>query len=201
MRIEINKEKELYPTGTLYRIVREISDKNDRTYFLGLLVNRERTEMLTDKSFVYKNLKSFACAQAKDEALVSLETDEDFKQTEIAGFIDDELVKIKNISCEQHMDYHQNLLGIRIYVANKEKHKKDRENAYGKGKIGSPMDLPDEEAQELLDQAIWIKQHLYARRGKHNYAFQNTRKCIYHGYIANDLEDDILAELYKKKWD
>lgn len=63
------------------------------------------------------------------------------------------------------------------------------------------MDLPDEEAQKLLDQAIWVKQRLYARHGKNNYAFQNTRECIFHGYIANDLEDDILAELYRKKWD
>ena len=86
VRIDIDKEKELYPTGTLYRIVREISDKNDRTYFLGLLVNREKTAVSAGKPFMYKNIASFACAQAKEEALVSLETNADFKQTEIAGF-------------------------------------------------------------------------------------------------------------------
>lgn len=93
------------------------------------------------------------------------------------------------------------LLGIRIYEANATKHKKDRDNPYGKGKVASPMDLSDEEAQELLDHAIWIKQRLYARKGNRNYAFQNTKDCIYHGYIAEDLGDDILAVLYERKWD
>ena len=82
-----------------------------------------------------------------------------------------------------------------------EKHKKDRDNPYGKGKVASPMDLPDEEAQELLDRAVFIKNRLYARKGKNNYAFMNTIGCIYHGYIAADLGDDILTELNKTKWD
>ena len=39
------------------------------------------------------------------------------------------------------------------------------------------------------------------RKGKNNYAFMNTIGCIYHGYIAADLGDDILTELNKTKWD
>lgn len=53
----------------------------------------------------------------------------------------------------------------------------------------------------IRNHAIWIKQRLYARKGKRNYAFQNEQDYIYHGYIANDLGDDILKELYKRKWD
>lgn len=201
VRSGINMEKELYPTGTLYQIVREIQDKNERTYFLGLLVNRESKGTSAEKSFVYKNMESLACAVAKDDCLVSMETNEDFKQTEILGTIDGKAVRIRNISCEDHLYYFRNILGMRSYKANDEKHKKDRDNAYGKGRVGSPMDLSDDEAQELLDHAIWIKQRLYARKGKHNYAFQNERDCIYHCYIADDLGDDILKELYKRKWD
>lgn len=197
----INMDKELYPTGTLYQIIREIQDKNERTYFLGLLVNRESKAASAEKSFVYKDLESFACAAAKDECLVSMETSGDFKQSEISGTIDGKTVRIRNISCEDHLYYFRNMLGMRIYKANDKKHKKDGDNAYGKGRIGSPMDLCDDEAQELLDCAIWIKQRLYARKGKHNYAFQNEQDCIYHCYIADDLGDDILKELYKKKWD
>lgn len=197
---KINMEKELYPTGTLYQIVREIRDKDDRTYLLGLLVNRESQGISSEKTFVYKNLESSACAFAKDDALVSMETDEDFKKTEIVGTIDGQTIKIRNLSCEDHLHYYRDILGMRIYKANDEKHKKDRDNAYGKGRIGSPMDLSDEEAQELLNHSIWIKQRLYARKGKHNYAFQNEQDCIYHGYIADDLGDDILKELYKRKW-
>ncbi len=201
IRSEINMEKELYPTGTLYQIVREIQDRNDRTYFLGLLVNRESKETSAEKSFVYKHLESFACAAAKDGCLVSMETNKDFKQPEIMGTIDEETIKIRNISCEKHLHHYRDILGLRIFKANDEKHKKDRDNAYGKGRVASRMDLPDEEAQRLLDHAIWIKQRLYARKGKHNYTFQNEQDCIYHGYIADDLGDDILKELYKEKWD
>lgn len=49
VRADINMKKELYPTGTLYQIVREIQNKNDRTYFLNLLVNRE------SKKYTLKN--------------------------------------------------------------------------------------------------------------------------------------------------
>lgn len=201
VRLGINMEKELYPNGTLHQIVHEIQDRNERTYFLGLLVNRDTKEIPIESSFVYKDLESFACAAAKDDCLVSIETNEDFKQTRICGIIDGKKISIRNISCEDHLYCYRDIIGMRIYKANDEKHKKDRDNAYGKGRIGSPMDLRDDEAQELLDRAIWIKQRLYARKGKHNYAFQNERDCIYHCYIADDLGDDILKELYKKKWD
>lgn len=146
-------------------------------------------------------MKSFLCAAAKADGLASMETNEDFKQTGIIGTIDGKTTEIRNISCEEHIYFHRKILGIRIYKANDKKHKKDRANAYGKGRIGSPMDLSDEEAQELLNHAIWIKQHLYARKGKHNYAFQNEQDCVYHGYIADNLSEDILKELYKRKWD
>ena len=55
---KINMEKELYPIGTLYQIVREIRDKNDRTYLLGLLVNRESQGISSEKTFVYKDPES-----------------------------------------------------------------------------------------------------------------------------------------------
>ncbi len=133
--------------------------------------------------------------------MVSIELSEGFRNFEIEGFIQNEKVSIRNISREEHLYYHRQMLGIRIYEPNDGKHKKDKKNYYGKGKVASPMDLSDEEAQELLNRAIWIKNRLYARKGKTNYAFQNTRDCIYHGYIAEDLGDDILTALYSVKWD
>lgn len=201
MRFDINMKKEIYPGGNLYRIIQEIGDRDTRKYFLGLLVNREKISQMPEKAFVYKNMNSFICAMARGEALVSLETEEGFQQIEITGMIGDETVRIKNISNEEHIQYYWELLGIRVYEANDEKHKRDRDNPYGKGKVGSPMDLPDEEAQELLDHAIWVKGRLYARKGKCNYAFQKTRNCTYHAYIADDLGDDIVSRLLSEKWD
>lgn len=66
VRSDIDKEKEIYPGGNLYRIVREIEDRDDRKYFLGLLVNREKISQLPEKTFVYKNKESFACAMARE---------------------------------------------------------------------------------------------------------------------------------------
>lgn len=133
--------------------------------------------------------------------MVSLESEEGLKESELEGTIRGEKVVIRNISREEHLYCHRLQLGIRIYEASEEKHKKDKENHYGKGKVASPMDLAGKEAQKLLDRAIWIKNRLYARKGKKNYAFQNTRDCVYHGYIAKDLSDDILSKLYQVKWD
>ena len=92
-------------------------------------------------------------------------------------------------------------LGIRRYESNAGKHKASRPNAYGKGRVASPMDLSDQEAQELLNRAIPIKGRLYARKGKHNYTFPNTRDNIYHGYIVDELGDDILRELNRGAWE
>jgi hypothetical protein len=62
------------------------------------------------------------------------------------------------------------------------------------------MDLENEEAQSLLNRAVWIKGRLYARKNGKNYAFQCTGKNVYHGYIADDLGDDIKNGLSAHDW-
>ena len=57
------------------------------------------------------------------------------------------------------------------------------------------MDLHDEEAQELLNKAIEIKERLYAKKNGHYYAFQNERDIDYHGYRADDLGEDVKRQL------
>lgn len=199
--IAIDKTTELAPGHNLYHVIESIKNRNERTYFLGLLKNRAPESFKPDVPFALQGRESWLCASLKDEVLVSLESCEAFSRKEIDGTIRGEHVSIANISGEEHLYDHQELLGLRIYEHNDIKHKRDRENPYGKGRIGSPMDLSREEAQSLLDHAICVKGRLYARRGKHNYAFQNTRRQIYHGYIADDLGEDILKELSAVKWD
>lgn len=63
-------------------------------------------------------------------------------------------------------------------------------NFYGKGKVGSRMDLDDEEAQELLNKAIYIKGRLYGKKNGAYYAFQKERDVYYHAYRADDLGED-----------
>lgn len=197
--IEIDKRTEICPGSTLFKIVQKMN-RGERAYFLGLLANRARAVCLPERPFVYKERESFLCAAAKDEILVSFETEEGLKREKIEGEIDQESVTIKNISDEKHLLLYREIVGLRIYEENK-KHKKDRENAYGKGKVASPMDLSDEEAQYLLDRANSIKGRLYAKKGRNYYAFQKTRECIYHGYIADDLGDDVKSAINSEKWD
>lgn len=201
IRIRLDKSLELAPDCSIYKVIQKITDRNERSYLLSLLTNREDLPLSPKFPFVYKGRESYLCAWAREEALVSLEAEEGFKKPGLVGTIQGNAIEICNISREEHLFCHRNRLGIRIYEPNEGKHKKDRENYYGKNRVASPMDLTGREAQELLDKAIWIKNRLYARKGKNNYAFQNTRDCIYHGYIAADLGDDILNVLYQKKWD
>ena len=105
---------------------------------------------------------------------------------------------MRNISKDEHIEYYRRELGLRRFCANDKKHKSDRENYYGKGKVGSRMDLPDKEAQELLNKAIYIKGRLYAKKDDRYYAFQNEQDIIYHGYRADDLRDDIKKTLDKE---
>lgn len=107
-------------------------------------------------------------------------------------------VELRNLSLNEHIDYYREELGLRRYIANDKKHKYDRENPYGKGKVGSRMDLLDEEAQDLLNKAIEIKGRLYAKKDGYYYAFQRERDIDYHGYRADDLGDDIKRQLDKK---
>ncbi len=202
VRDDMDLSQNIGPNCSIYGLIQKISDRVERSYFLSLLTGKGKIRRTADDPFIYNGKSSYACAMAAETGmLVSLESDTGLSQTKVAGKILNTTVEIDNVSCEQHMEYHREKLGIRIYEANKEKHKKEKVNYYGKGKAASPMDLPDAEAQDLLDKAIWIKGRLYARKGVHNYAFQETRTGIFHGYNADDLGDDILTALYKKKWD
>lgn len=109
-----------------------------------------------------------------------------------------EEVSLRNLSKEEHINHYRKELGLRRYIANDTKHKSDRENPYGKGKIGSRMDLDDEEAQELLNRALLIKGRLYAKKNGCYYAFQNERDIDYHGYRADDVGEDIKSQLDKE---
>ena len=74
-------------------------------------------------------------------------------------------------------------------------HKKDRVNNYGGSDPASPMDLNDEDAQNLLNNAILVDGRLYGRKNNKNYAFQPEQPGVYHGYIADDLPDHVVRAL------
>lgn len=194
---EVDKQIQIAPRYNLIKLIQEIKPREERTFFLSLLTNSGVYVGYTRNCII--NGKSVKMViYDKNELLISLEGNEIFCDNIISIELDNNEINIRNISRDEHIDFYRRELGIRKYVANKEKHKPDRENAYGKGKIGSRMDLADDEAQVLLNKAIEINGRLYAKKNGSYYAFQNEQDVIFHGYRADDLKENIVRILDRK---
>lgn len=199
---KIDPSIEIAPGQNLYKILQSFKTKEQRIYLLGLLTSRPTPKPISDTPFILDGKRSYVCAHACENMIVSLLSHSFFENETIQGFLASKEIEIKNLSKEQHIMIHRDVLGLRIYKANAVKHKRNKENAYGKGKIASIMDLTDAEGQELLDKAVCINGKLFGRKNGHNYAFQCEGDVSYHGYQVSDLSENILLELdkYKYKW-
>lgn len=191
----IDTQREISPDFKLIQLLQNFQTREERTFLLGLLTNQGTYDSEKGNICMIAEKESLICAYAIDNVLISLLSHTLFEVPVIKGLVDGEEINIRNLSRDEHINYYRKELGIRRYIANDKKHKFDRENPYGKGKVGSRMDLRNEEAQELLNKAIEIKGRLYAKKNDHYYAFQNERDIDYHGYRADDLGDDIKHRL------
>jgi hypothetical protein len=122
--------------------------------------------------------------------VISLRTNIMFEGTEILGVLnnqDDMLnVKIKNLSEIKDIDRHKNDLDIKKYEFNP-KHKVN-------GGWGSPMDLPDDVAQMVLDTAIPFpnnKDHYVNIYNNKYYSYRKHHDNYFHGYIDNGIPPTI----------
>lgn len=191
----INTQISIAPNYKLVQLIQEFKQREERSLLLSILTNRGTYKAEEGRVCEIDGRKSYVCVQGIDNFLISLLSNPIFEVPIIKGIVDCKEVEIRNLSKKEHIDYYRQELGIRKYVANDKKHKFDRENPYGKGKIGSRMDLHDEEAQDLLNKAIYIKGRLYAKKNGYYYAFQKERDVCYHGYRAEDLGEDIKNKL------
>lgn len=193
----IDTQIEISPNYKLIQLVQEFKGREERALLLSILTNRgtyKEEQAITCK---IDGKTSFICAQGKDNFLISLLSNDIFSHPILFGMIEGKTTELRNLSKDEHIEFYRSELGIRKYIANDKKHKYDRENHYGKGKVGSRMDLCPVEAQELLNKALYIKGRLYAKKNGCYYAFQNERDIFYHGYRADDLGDDIKGQLDK----
>ena len=199
---KIQKDLVILPDVTFISLIQHLP-KDVRSYLLSVLVNRAYPDEIDGIApFLLDGKESYICNKLKDGIFVSLLSNEAFSKHVFYGIINQTKVAIRNISSMQHIKQsYARELGLRVYKANDKKHKKDKENAYGKNRFASRMDLDDVQAQMLLDKAILVKGRLYARKSNINYAFQNERECVYHGYQCADLSDDILRALDKASWE
>mgnify|MGYP005757725249 CR=1 FL=1 len=198
---KIDVQFELAPGWKMIQLLQSVLPVEERRYFLSILMNRAPADPLPSEPFWCEGKFSYACAMAKEGATVSLLSAEVFSKSLIWGRIGEEEAILRNIGREEHIHEHRHLLGLRIYRANDVKHKKLRRNFYGKGRSASPMDLDQDQAQRLLDRAIEYKGRLYGRFRDKNYSFQNEQDVYYHGYLDEELGDDIKRELDRHRWE
>lgn len=194
----IDTQMQISPDYKLIQLLQNFQTREERTFLLGLLTNQGTYRFEQGNLCQIAPKESLVCAYAIDNILISLLSDILFEAPVITGIVAGEEINLRNLSKEEHINYYRKELGLRRYIANDTKHKSDRENPYGKGKVGSRMDLNDEEAQDLLNKAIEIKGRLYAKKNGYYYAFQNERDIDYHGYRADDVGDDIKCQLDKE---
>ncbi|HBA69991.1 MAG TPA: hypothetical protein DCZ40_11640 [Lachnospiraceae bacterium] len=193
----VDTQQEIGPDFKLIQLLQNFQTREEKTFLLGLLTNQGTYYAEEGKLCRIAEKESLVCAYAIDNILVSLLSHVSFETPVVKSIVADEEIDIRNLSKDEHINYYRKELGIRRYIANDKKHKFNRDNPYGRGKIGSRMDLRDEEAQDLLNKAIEIKGRLYAKKNGYYYAFQNERDIDYHGYRADDLGDDVKYQLDK----
>lgn len=194
----IDSQIEIGPGYKLIQLVQEFKSREERTLLLSILTNHGSYKAPENCNCQIAGKKSLISELGAQTILISLLSDQCFSFPILNAEINNQSIEIKNISKNEHFDIHRFEIGLRKYNANAKKHKRDRENPYGKGKIGSRMDLSDEEAQDLLNKAVCIKGRLYGKKNGYYYAFQNERDIIYHGYRVDDLGEDIRSKLDKK---
>lgn len=194
----IDSQMEIVPNYKLIQLVQEFKNREERSLLISILTNKGTYREEDEKTCMIDGKKSSVCVHGIGNILVSLLSNPLFSYPIIKGHVDEKAVELRNLSKDEHINYYRNELGLRRYVANDKKHKFDRENPYGKGKTASRMDLEDEEAQELLNKAVYIKGRLYAKKSGCYYAFQNERDIDYHGYRVDDLGEDVKYQLDKE---
>ncbi len=194
----IDTQKEISPGFKLIQLLQNFQTREERSFLLSLLTNQGTYRSEKGSIFQISEKESLVCAYAIDNILISLLSNALFEAPEVKGTVEGEEIVLRNLSKMEHINFYRKELGIRKYVANSKKHKMDRENPYGKGRVGSRMDLNDKEAQDLLNRAVEIKGRLYAKKSGCYYAFQNERDVDYHGYRIDDVGDDIKCCLDKE---
>ncbi len=195
----INTSMEIAPGYPLIQLVKEFQTQDEKRYLMHLLANLDQPKNILDEEFKLGNSCSVICAWAKDDFLISLESEPVFAQSVIEGMIGRENTSIKNISRQEHIQFYKIMLGIRCYEPNK-KHRKDP-YVDGAGRYVDAMDLNDEEAQELLNCAIEINGNLYGKKHGRYYCFQRHHENCYHGYQNNELGLHIINKIDKYEWE
>lgn len=190
---------EIAPNYKLIQLVQEFRDREDRSRLLGILTNSISYDIeLEDLIYIDDRPAEAATFVKSDGMLISLCSKPFWENPKLEGKQGDGTVLIDNVSKKEHIMFHSEKLGIRYYEANK-KHGKKPYIRSG-GMIASEMDLSEEIAQKVLDEAVEISGHLYGVNEGKFYEFKKTEKNTYHGYnnaaLSKEMQQKII-ELWK----
>lgn len=173
--------------------------KDERLFLKTFFINMEVIGQNRDIIFESVYGSSFLLGQSyvRNAFIVSLETRTAFSSLFLVGrlkafskVID---VRLMNLSRKEHVAEHEKNLGLRVYE-NNPKHKVN----YG---WGSPMDLDDETAQQVLDTAIPVpnnENHLINWYNGRYYSFRRHHHNCFHGYIDDTIPENFRVLLNKK---
>ncbi len=193
----IDRDFETAPDYKWIQLLQDFKDKEDQRLLLTVL---QASDALNDEEndivpFALLKESSVLCAYAYKTGgiCISLKSWNECRKKLLEGRIGKNDVQIKNIAERQHIDKEYAAeLGIRIYEPNP----KHSMSAYmRKGVEVSVMDLPDDEAQAVLNMAVELNGCYYARYNGKYYQFPNTRINIYHGFRNDKIAEDIKRKI------
>ena len=163
--------------------------------FFSSLASTKRTPV-PNKNFTVDNVTFLIPEDDSNAMLISLKTSPKYGALNIDGMLDNGYILcMKNIAAPSQIEEyeHRLALGIRIYERN-DKHK-TMYTSMGNGEQSSPMDLCDQDAQAILNQACFIgpEKVLYGLKDGKCYGFREhiPGKAIYHGYLIENPSDKV----------
>ena len=188
---KIDCEFELVPGYKLFKLIQNFKTHDERWLLISLLANAPSISN-TGSPVCIDGKTSYACAFAKDGAVISLNSHFLFSNPTLKGELDGRPCDIRNIAQFVHISQHSAVLGRRKY----EKNPKHRQAAYSRADTTvSPMDLSDTDAQEALDQAVEVNGRIFAKIGDIYYELRNHHENVYHGYRNDQIEADIKKKI------
>ncbi len=197
--VMLNTSEEIAPGYPLTQLVREFETRDEKRYLMHLLTNLSQPGNMPQEPFCLQGECSYICAWAKEEGVISLESDPLFGEAALDGEIMQEKVSIKNIAKPEHIRHYEKFLGIRHYEANKKHRKQPYIDAAGR--YVDAMDLSDAQAQELLNRAVEVEGNLYGKKNGQYYSFQRHHDNYYHGYQNHNLGLHIKNKIDARRWE
>ncbi|MBE5912270.1 hypothetical protein [Pseudobutyrivibrio sp.] len=207
-------EQQYYSMAKMKDLLKDIDDRECCRLIAGVINNSPVIEVENCEPMLLENNPTYVFGVAlDDDIIISLDVADWVRKDELTAFQNDIERTLKNVYSIKQSHNHSKMLGYRIFKSNP-KHNHKNEIMRSNGMVNSPMDLDDETAQELLDNAIFdewsqdrrdmnsISEHkdkkLYARLKDTYYEFQGTDN-VYHGYAIDrkELQEKCSLKLLK----